>query len=66
MRYETEIRAYDVMDSVWISARVWETNPSGPGRSTVLLTVATRLTGEGEPNPATWLRDLLVGLAETL
>ena len=66
MRYETEIRAYDIFDRVWISARVWETRPDAPGRSDCLLTVAVSAAGEGISEPGEWLRDALIALAETL
>lgn len=66
MRYETEIRAYDVLDQIWIACRVWETSPAAPGRSEVLLSVGISTAGEGISEPREWLRDTLIALIETL
>lgn len=66
MRYETEIRAYDVLDQIWIAARVWQMSDADPGRSEVLVSVGISTAGEGESDPRVWLRDTLVALVETL
>jgi hypothetical protein len=66
MRYEAEVRAYDVIDQVFVTARVWETSTAVPGRTSVRLTVATTVQGEGEADPGRWLREALVAMAELL
>lgn len=59
-----DIHAYDVMDQVWITARVRSLEPDRSGPTTLLLEVTTSILGEGETDPRQWLRDVLVGLLE--
>lgn len=66
MYYLATIHAYDALGTVRVAAEMKQT-VGGPGDALeTVLTVATTLDGVGEDEPARWLRDALVGLAETL
>lgn len=66
MRYETRITAYDMLDMICISCEMWESRSDSPGRSVAFSTIGLHLQGEGTSDPQQWLRDVLVGLLETL
>lgn len=65
MRYETGIRAYDVMGVVHWSLRLTASDGVQLDRSDVVLTVSGDLVGVGETDPHQWLRDLLVAVLES-
>lgn len=60
------VHAYDVMDSVMITAVVRSTEGVGLERSPVELRATTTISGVGEDDPREWLRDALIGLLEAL
>lgn len=60
------IHAYDVMDTVHITATVMLYTGMGPGQHEVEIHCATTVQGVGSGDGAVWLRDALVALAETL
>lgn len=66
MRYEAHIRAYDCLDQVVIVGVVQDTSVPAPERAANLYKWSTTIAGEGEADPAAWLREALVGLLETL
>lgn len=66
MYYLASINAYDAMGYVVVAAAV-RASTGAPGSDLeVVLATSTRLDGVGEDDPRRWLRDALVGLAETL
>lgn len=60
------IAAYDVMDTVFITATVTLYDGLGVGQHEVELSTATTVDGVGSGTGSVWLRDALVALAETL
>ena len=60
------IAAYDVMDTVHVTATVTLYDGLGPGEHEIELHCATTLDGLGSSSGARWLRDALVALAEHL
>ena len=60
------IAAYDVLDSVHISAQVVLYEGVEEVTHTVELSCATTVDGVGSSSGSVWLRDALVALAETL
>lgn len=60
------IAAYDVMDTVFVTATVRTYEANGEGFDSIELTTATTVPSTGEEETAEWLRDALVALAETL
>lgn len=66
MRYEAEIRAFDVMDSVWVRARIFKTEDIDPDAATECWVSSISVAGVGEPDHKEWLKDALVALIEHL
>lgn len=66
MYYLARIHAYDALGSVIVAAELKESTGAPGSELRVILTTSVRLEGVGEDDPARWLRDALVGLAETL
>lgn len=66
MRYETRIAAYDVLDQVWVTARLWETDGVDPAVAVPVVERSVSFAGEGVSDPQVWLRDALVALLESL
>lgn len=66
MRYEAEIRIYDVLDQIWIRARVWDTEGQDPPCATPIIELSDSIAGEGVDHPRPWLRDALIALLESL
>lgn len=60
------IAAYDVLSEVHVSAQVVLYEGSLEQTHTVEFSCATTVDGVGSSDGATWLRDALVALAETL
>jgi hypothetical protein len=58
------INAYDMLDEVKIVARVTQYDGSSIGGTEEGLSVSTTVNGVGAGDDSTWLRDLLVALAE--
>lgn len=66
MYYLASMHAYDAMGYVVVSATVKESTGAPGSALQAILSVSVRIDGVGEDDPARWLRDALVGLAETL
>jgi len=60
------IRAYDALTTVAIMAKVTTYDEMDGQTETSVFTTGTTITGTGEPDSEEWLRDVLVGLLETL
>lgn len=58
--------AYDVLDTVYVTATVTLYDGLGTGQHEVEISCATTVDGVGSSTGAVWLRDALVALAETL
>lgn len=66
MHYIATAHAYDVMDTVHITAEVRSVSGTGETPTASVLHATTTISGVGETEPARWLTDVLVGLLETL
>lgn len=66
MRYEARVHAYDVMDQVVISVRLWDQEDLVGHHATTTLSAVTTIAGEGQDDPTEWLRDALIGALEAL
>lgn len=66
MYYIASIHAYDAMGSVIVSGELREYTGAPGSEGVQAWTGSVRLDGVGEDDPRRWLRDALVGLAETL
>lgn len=66
MHYIATAHAYDVMDSVTITAEVRSVEGTGETRSASVLRATTTLSGVGETDPREWLVDVLVALLESV
>lgn len=60
------LHAYDALDSVVIACQVKATAGGPSDGLEPELACSVTIQGIGDENPATWLRDALVALAETL
>lgn len=60
------IAAYDVVDTVFVTATVRLYDSLQPGVSEIEINTATTVDGHGTGSGSVWLRDALVALAETL
>ena len=66
MRYELRLTAYDCMDEVVIHWTLDATDPDAlPPRRSV-LSGHESLSGVGEDDPLSWVRDALIGALEPL
>lgn len=63
-RLEARISAYDVMDTVWWSVRVWDTEGRDPGAQEPDYVLSGSMPGRGEADPTRWLRELLEHMRE--
>ena len=66
MWYSATINAYDVLGDVWITVVVREAVPGPTQEQTTLFQRHVQFQGTGVDEPALWLQDALVALAETL
>jgi len=66
MHYIATAHAYDVMDTVQITAEVRSVEGTGETRSESVLRATTTVSGVGETDARLWLTDVLVALLETL
>lgn len=66
MRYEVKIHAYDLMDTVCVTTRMWESCQTDTVSAEVILATVGIVVGVGESNPEEWLKDVLVAILETL
>lgn len=66
MRYEAKVQAFDVLDQIWITIRLWSTEGVDPAVSTPVLELQVSVAGQGESDCREWLRDALVAGLEAL
>lgn len=66
MRYEAGITAYDFMDQVRVSVRVWSDEKDSEGKPKTEVQYLAEYQGEGVSDPREWLRDALVAALEAL
>ena len=66
MHYIASVHAYDVMDSIVITAEVRSTEDSPERPTASVLRATTVIVGIGETDPREWLQDALVGILEEL
>lgn len=66
MQLSASIHAYDVMDRVHITVRVWQQAEAQSEPIRELLQASTDIPGVGETDPSRWIRDALVGALERL
>lgn len=66
MRYEVRIGAYDVLDTIWFSAMVTETESFNKGPAITVVHIADQIAGQGESDPREWLRDVLLAILEDI
>lgn len=66
MWFMASIHAYDVMNTIHVTASVAEQGTEEGRAIHRVLAASTSLDGVGEANPRDWLEDVLVGLLEAL
>lgn len=66
MRYDAEIRVFDMLDLVHVSVRVWATDGLSHEPPQLVLEETHSLHGRGIDAPAAWLADPLCLVTETL
>lgn len=66
MRYEARVTAYDMLDQVTVSARVWDFHESQVGDERDYHWFTTTVEGEGEEDPREWLKAALIALLEEM
>lgn len=66
MWFSASVFAYDAMDQVVITGRVWDDNGLGEKQMQERISCATTVSGVGQDDPREWLRDALVALIEAL
>lgn len=66
MMLSGSIHAYDVLDRVQITVRVWQQGADLGGTTGLLLQASTDIPGVGETEAREWIRDALVGLLEAI
>lgn len=62
----TTVHAYDLLDSVYATVGVRRYDETTRAASDSVLACTTTFPGTGESDPREWLRDVLVGLLESL
>jgi len=66
MYYTATINAYDALDQVVVAVVLRQKEEAGSRSSSTVQTLMVQLEGTGESDQTQWLRDVLVGLLETL
>jgi len=66
MYYIATAHAYDVMDTVTVTAEVRSVPGTGETPTACVLRATTTLSGVGETDPREWLVDVLVALLESI
>lgn len=66
MHYSASVHAYDVMDTVFVTAAVQSTPGIGETQAACVLRATTSVSGVGEQDPRLWMMDVLVALMESL
>jgi len=64
MRYDAEIRVFDMLSDVHIRARVWSTDGLSHEPPQTVLEETYSVPGVGTDCPEEWLRDALIFLLE--
>jgi hypothetical protein len=65
MRYDAEIRVFDMLDQVMVNVRLWSTDGLSHEPPALQLQQQVLLPGVGESDPRQWLVDSLVALLES-
>jgi len=66
MRYEMTVRAFDVMDEIFIGVSVTAVDGFNVPQKERVLSLQTFISGSGEDDVAQWCRDALVGALEAM
>lgn len=66
MRYDAEIRVFDMLDQVHVSVRIFATDGLSHEPPQLVLNETHTLHGRGVDDPAEWLADPLCLVTETL
>ena len=66
MRYEAEIRVFDMLDCINVSTRIWATDGLSQAAPEVVFIEARLLRGKGVDDFRQWLADALCPLVEDL
>lgn len=66
MRYDAEIRVFDMLDLVHVSVRVFATDGLSQARPELVLEETRTLRGVGRSLPEDWLADALCPVVEEL
>lgn len=66
MRYDAEIRMYDMLDQVMVSVRVFVTDGLSHSAPNLIVNQAVLLSGKGVDEVGDWLEDGLTALLETV
>ncbi len=66
MRYDAEIRVFDMLDQVHVSVRVFATDGLSHEPPEVVLEETHTLHGRGSGDPYAWLADPLCMITESL
>jgi hypothetical protein len=66
MRYDAEIRIFDMLDQVHMSVRLWATDGLSHEAPRLVLEEARTLPGVGESRSTSWLADALCPYVEDL
>lgn len=66
MWFSASVHAHDVLDQVYVTARVWGDGGVGERQMVEQSSCATTVDGVGEDDARQWLKDALVALIEVL
>ena len=66
VQFNARITAYDCLDKVQWSIKVWDTDVSPTEGQRTVLELWGTVDGQGHDNPAKWLGEVLLDAAETL
>src|SRR4051812_5584586 len=66
MRYDAEIRVFDMLDLVHVSIRLWSTEGLSHEKPQLVLVQAFSVPGEGVDDPLEWMENALCSMTEYL
>jgi hypothetical protein len=66
MRYDAEIRIFDMLDQVMVQVRVFVTDGMSHTRPDLIVNQGVLVPGKGVDEVDEWLEDALTGLLETV
>lgn len=66
MRYEAEFHAFDMLDQIHLTVRVWGADGALVQERQVAYQVTDTIPGQGESDPREWLKDALVAMLEAI